>query len=306
MFRTSHEGPPSVSRARDLLNGRLFSFRGRGGAHGEQAVPRTEAVIQCLGPSPHRPRADSEHPSRSVMPVEPVRVTVEPMRSASPRPSLSAEGFALLRHRSRVTDFENPEQLEHVYLPEAESLVAAETGAAFAWALPRPVLRRAAAWTGGSEGVVRDGVAPVAHVDFSRAAVGALVDAAASRRGVGVPPWRRLVVYTLWRALNPPPQDRPLAICDMRTVAAADLAAADAIANPGALAYSTEFLMLRHSARHRWCWYPDMLPDEPLLFQQLDSDAVGVSGCPHVSIHAPSPHASPRVSIETRICAFFD
>lgn len=240
------------------------------------------------------------------MPVEQVRVPIENMRAASSHASLRAEGFALLRHQSGVTDFEDPEQLERVYLPETEALVAAETGASFAWALPRPVLRSAAAWAGGAAGVVRDGVAPVAHVDYSRASAGALVDAAASRRGVSAPPWRRLVLYTLWRALSPPPQDRPLAICDVRTVAPADLVAADAIANPGALTYSAEFLMLRHSPRHRWCWYPDMLPDEPLLFQQLDTAADGPSGCPHVSFFAEPAGGSPRVSIETRICAFFD
>jgi hypothetical protein len=154
--------------------------------------------------------------------------------------------------------------------------------------------------------VVNDGIAPVAHVDYSRASLAMLTEAAAARRGCATPKWRRLALFTIWRAISPPPQDWPLAICDVRTVRSEDLVAADAIANAGALAYSAEFLMLRQAPRHRWSYYPDMTADEVLLFQQLDSARQGPSGCPHVSFAAPSAQASPRVSIEARICAFFE
>jgi hypothetical protein len=267
-------------------------------------VSAAKAIINYVRPSPERPRADSEDPSRSVMPLAQVPVEIEDVRAAAP--SLDQEGFALVRHESRVSDFGDESVVDGVYLPEAEALVKAASGADRAWALPRPVLRSER--HGESEGaVIRDRIAMVAHIDYSPVSIPALVAAAAQRRGETAPPWRRLILYTVWRSLRPPPQDRPLALCDLSTVAAQDLVPADAIANPGALAYSAEFLMLLPSERHRWCYFPDMLPDEALVFQQLDSAATGPSGCPHTSfLLAGAAVPAPRLSIEARVCAFFD
>lgn len=281
-------------------------FRFRTGSKPLRPGVGREAVIQCLASSQVRPRADSEDPSRSVMPVEDVSVFVEDKRRAEVPPSLGEEGFTLLSHRSPFADFDDVERVERLYLPDIETLVAAETGASFAWALPRPVVRRAGVRGETRSRVVNDGIAPVAHVDYSPAALDALAEAAAGRRGRAAPAWHRLVLYTAWRAISPPPQDWPLAICDVRTVGPQDLVPADAIANAGALSYSAEFLMLRKSPRHRWGYFPDMVAEEVLLFRQLDSACDGPSGCPHVSFAAPSAAASPRVSIEVRICAFFD
>lgn len=264
----------------------------------------TKAVISYLRPSPARPRADSENPSRSVMPLVELPVSVEDARATAP--SLEREGFALLRHTSGVTDFTDETQVETVYFPEAEALVKAATGADRVWALPRPVLR-SEDHDGNGGRVIRDSTAPVAHVDYSLASIPALVEAAETRRGEKAPPWHRLLLLTVWRSLRPPPQDRPLALCDLATVAAQDLVPADAIANPGALAYSAEFLMLLPSPRHRWRYFPDMVPEEALVFQQLDSAAEGPSGCPHCSfLLAGARPAAPRLSIEARVCAFFD
>lgn len=240
------------------------------------------------------------------MPIVDVPVDVHDARRAVPAPGLSEEGFVLVQHRSRVREFNNAEALETVYLPEAEALVRELTGAAHAWALPRPVLRSAQHEAAARPGVVHDGTAPVAHVDYSAASVSLLAAAAAARRGRQAPAWRRLLLFTVWRSLRPPPQDRPLALCDLRTLADRDLVAADAIANPGALAHEAEFLMLLPSPVHRWCYFSDMVPEEALVFQQLDSAAAGPSGCPHTSFALSASAAVPRLSIEARVCAFFE
>ena len=264
------------------------------------------ATIGYLASSTRRPRADSQVPSRSVMPTVEVEILAHDMRGAFPAPSLEKEGFTLLRHESAVDDFGDARQVEDIYLPEAEALVKDATGARHAWALPRPVLR-SESHVHMPDGVIADRTAPVAHIDYSARSIPALVEAASSRRGVEPPSWKRFALYTLWRSLRPPPQDRPLALCDLRAVRTEDLVLADAIANPGALAYSAEFLMLLPGPHHRWCWFSDMVPAEALLFCQLDSAASGPSGCPHVSFVLPSAGPSePRLSIEARICAFFD
>jgi hypothetical protein len=241
------------------------------------------------------------------MPIVEVPVVAHDARSASPAPRLEAEGFALWAHRSQVDDFGDADQLEATYLPEVEDLVRRATGAAHAWALPRPVLRSKQHLQGSASGVVRDATAPVAHVDYSTGAIPDLIAAAERRRRGEVPDWSRFVLYTVWRSLRPPPQDRPLAICDVRTVDRADLIPADAIANPGSLSHQAEFLMLLPSRRHRWWYFSDMLPEEALIFQQVDSAADGPSGCPHTSFTAPVSADTPaRLSIEARVCAFFD
>ena len=145
------------------------------------------------------------------------------------------------------------------------------------------------------------------HIDHSPASIPMLIAAAEQRRGEGAPPWTRIAFYTVWRSLSEPPQDRPLALCDLRTVDESELVRADAIANPGSLAYQSEFLMLLHNARHRWSYFSNMVPGEALLFKQFDSAARGPSGCPHVSVRSPDAGAAvPRLSIEARVCAFFE
>ena len=241
------------------------------------------------------------------MPTIDRSVVVQDGRGSCPAPSLEREGFTLVRHRSRVDDFEDRDQIESLYLPEVEELIREATGASYAWALPRPVLRSQGHSAAKPPGVVKDSTAPVAHVDYSPKAIPDLVAAAQARRGASAPAWRRFALYTVWRSLRPPPQDRPLALCDLRTVGANDLVPADAIANPGALAHVAEFLMLLPNPTHRWVFFPDMIPEEALLFQQLDSTATGPSGCPHTSFPLPAAGASvPRLSIEARVCAFFE
>ena len=265
------------------------------------------AVLKYLGCASRRPRADSDDPSRSVMPIVEVPVTARDARKSSPPPSLDAEGFALLAHRSRVDDFGDADQLETIYLAEVEELVKAATGASHAWALPKPVLRSESHSPDRAAGVIRDSTAPVAHVDYSAGAIPDLIAAAQGRRPEAPPLWERFVLYTVWRSLRAPPQDRPLALCDLRSVDPKDLVPADAIANPGALSYSAEFLMLLPNPRHRWSYFADMLPGEALLFQQLDSATDGPSGCPHTSFALPGSRATAaRLSIEARVCAFFD
>lgn len=271
----------------------------------ERRGPGFHATIIYLRASSVAPRADSDDPSRSVMPTEEVRAFIHDLRGAAP-PSLDEEGFALIDQRTAVRDFTDPDELDRVYLPEAEELVRAATGASAAWSLPRPVLRseRHGHLEGG---VVRDRTAPMPHVDYPSTSIPFLIGAAEQRMGRPAPPWRRFRLYNLWRSLSEPPQDRPLALCDLRTVDARDLVSAEAIANPGALAYSTEFQMLLPNPRHRWCYFSDMTPGDVLLFQQVDSAATGPSGCPHTSVSAPrAKGAVPRLSLEVRVCAFFD
>jgi hypothetical protein len=59
---------------------------------------------------------------------------------------------------------------------------------------------------------------------------------------------------------------------------------------------------------HRWLFYPDMVPEEMLLFKGFDSDPTATSfRTPHSAFDDPitSRDARPRHSIELRAMAFF-
>ncbi len=308
MIPIGDQAPRPGSRPKDWLSHAWSRVRGGWGTgRSEQGEAGFHAPIAYLRDSRTRPRADSEDPSRSVMPTRIESVFVRDLRRSVPAPSLDREGFVLLEHRSSVSDFTDPEQLENIYLAEAEDVVRNATGAACAWALPCPVLRSESHKAAARPGVIRDGTAPMPHIDHPVASIPLLIAAAAKRRARSAPPWSRFVLYNLWRSLREPPQDRPLVLCDLRTVDSADLVAADAVANPGGLAYRSEFLLLLHNERHLWCCFSNMVPEELLLFQQLDSAASGPSGCPHASVSAPClGPALPRLSLEARVCALFD
>jgi len=94
-------------------------------------------------------------------------------------------------------------------------------------------------------------------------------------------------------------EDRPLALCDSRSVAPEDLVATDRII-PN---FVGEVYYLTHNPRHKWYWLEKQTPCEPFAFVMYDTKE-GSHGrfCPHVSFVNPrsSKGATPRESIETR------
>jgi hypothetical protein len=119
---------------------------------------------------------------------------------------------------------------------------------------------------------------------------------------------RRSAQYNVWRALTPPPQDVPLAVCDARSVVAEDLIPADAIFDhDGAVAFSFEALLLRHSPRQRWVYYSNMSCDEALIFKTNDTDRNCAHCVPHGAFDNPDCPADvlPRASLEMRGIAYW-
>jgi len=267
---------------------------------------QSHATIRYVAEGISRVRADRIEPERRNMPFVDREAIVHDMRDAEDPPSLVREGFTLVRHQSCVTNFMDATQIEEIYLPEAERLVKQATGATRVFALPRPILRSLQHQLGDTD-MIKDGVGTIAHLDLTANSVDACIAAALARANVAVAGPVRAQLFTVWRSLRPPPQDRPLALCDMRTVAIEDLVPGDAVGNPGGPELELEYYMLKANNSHRWCYYSGMAPDEALIFRQFDSMTQGVSGCPHVSfIDRKNTDALPRLSIEARVCAFYD
>ena len=261
----------------------------------------TRALIAYAGRSLPRPRYYANDHSRDVLDITLIEMEVADVRAREP--TLDGAGFTLIPHRSAVGDFADRAALEALHRGEIIALVQELSGADLVLVGSPGILRF-------SERAPQSGVldnsrpARFAHVDVSDATAAAFAQRAA-------PPGRQLarfVHYNVWRALSPPPQDVPLAVCDARTVSATDLIAADAVFDsPGKPEWSFEGLVLAHAPAHRWCWFPDMHRDEALIFKTHDSDRSRAHCVPHVAFdHSACPaHAAPRASIEMRALALW-
>jgi len=260
-----------------------------------------QALIAYAGRRVGRPRYYANDHSRDVLDIAPVEMHIADARGVSP--TLDEQGFTLIAHPSAVADFTDRAAVEARHRPEIIELVAALSGADRVLVNSPGILRF-------SERSPHSGVldnsrpARFAHVDVSDATAALFAQRAA-------PAGRQLarfVHYNIWRAISAPPQDVPLAVCDARSVAAADFLAADAVFDkPGEPEWSFEGLLLAHAQGHRWHWFPDMRRDEALVFKTHDSEPGRAHCVPHVAFDNTScpADAAPRASIEMRALALW-
>ncbi len=240
---------------------------------------------------------------RSVL-VRDARRSPEPM-------TLQTCGFELARHVSDV-DFYDDARAEAAYAAEIEPLLLDLTGADKAVLFgPR---RRHLTQSGGE--VLQ--AAPDVHVDYAAPDSRAIAQRLLGEEGAERIPYRRFMAINIWRALTPPPQDRPLAVCDARSVvtqsgALNGLMLVDAMPLPDEildqqpeLPPSRNGFLFHFDPAHRWYYYPDMTAEEVLLFKLYDSTETGPWRCPHVSFADPTVKgARPRESYEIRSFVYF-
>jgi hypothetical protein len=261
----------------------------------------TRAMIAYAGRSLPRPRYYANDHNRDVLDITLIEMDVADARTRAP--TLDGAGFTLVTHQSAVTDFADRAAVEAVHRAEIVALVHELSGADLVL-VNSPGILRFSERSPHSGALDNSRPARFAHVDVSD-------DTAAAFAQRAAPPGRplaRFVHYNIWRALSPPPQDVPLAVCDARSVAAADLIAADAVFDsPGKPEWSFEGLVLAHAGAHRWHWFPDMQRDEALVFKTHDSDRRRAHCVPHVAFdHRACPgDAAPRMSIEMRALALW-
>jgi hypothetical protein len=270
-----------------------------------EAKGGVEAEIRYLSDASVRPRIDAENPAATVVSFREYRVRFHDLRESPQPPSLEREGFAFLPHRSEVGDFGDPRQ-HTAYRTELEQLVRTVTGSSQVYVSPIVVLR-SSSHQPYQEGVIADAVANAVHADRTDRSVWSEVYRTLRHYDIDAVPEGRVVAYNVWRALTPPPQDFPLALCDLRTVREDHLVRADSIRNPANGGESIEFYLATFDPGHRWCYFSDLTRDEVLLFKQFDTAARGPSGCPHTAFRDPqctTPLAT-RLSVEARAYVFF-
>lgn len=232
--------------------------------------------------------------------ADPQRVSIRNARPLAAQLSLDTHGFCLARHRTAVRNFLDADELKAVYYPEMERLVQEVSGAARAVLFDHTVRH-------GDQAVresklLREPVLYV-HNDYT--------EASAPRRLREILPdeadallARRFAIIQVWRPLTVIVRN-PLAIADARSIAPEDLIASER-RYPHRVG---ETYRLRYNRAHAWYQFPNMAPEEAIVFKVYDSAKDGRARfTPHTSFDDPATPADapPRESIEARMFAFFD
>lgn len=231
-------------------------------------------------------------------------ISVEDARTLSETPKLSTHGFALARHRTRVSDFHDPAQIPALF-EESRELVRMLTGCVACKVLNFQYRNSPlGTWTGDRNrlraSMVRE--EPLFHTDvtpYAEFSLNAVADD------------RHFRIFTLWRNCDPghPVRTMPLAVCDLRSVMREDIVLADSLdrKNPPRIGYSYR---LAHRPTQRWHYFPAMARDEVLVHKQYDTleEAPHRRGVFHGAVADPAagPDAPPRLTVELRLMALFE
>jgi hypothetical protein len=253
----------------------------------------------------------TEDESRSTMETRPGRpVWVTDARGATT--DLDREGFVLVPHRSGVADFDRIQEdaaVDQRYVEEMAAVLTEVTGAVRVFMLGNGKKRYGESAVEKWRRLANAKPARYPHADNTdRSATGMVEMIASFVPDLDLADHPRWALYNLWRAITPPPQDVPLAVCDARTVSTGDEVTVTALTverGAGDIRHDTTGYV--HSPRHRWHYFRDMTPDEVLVFKAHDTDPARSCRVPHTAFDDPScpPGTPTRASVEIRGLALF-
>ena len=242
----------------------------------------------------------------------PYEVTVRNGRMAERPFTLDEHGFCLAHHTTDIADWATQYAPDSAYAAQVCDVVRGLTGADLV--VPMGGMIR----TSGLTSDLMQPPAAEAHVDFTTRSARKVAERMyriARPEGAG---YSRFICFSLWRAITPPPQDMPLALCESGSVGDDEgtpntkidvdqIPTGDALLAP--IPGEEDMIaatIFHHSPDHRWWYFPDMTPDEVLLIKFNDSDHSRAWRCPHTAfVDRSRPDAVQRRSIEFRSVAFF-
>ena len=233
--------------------------------------------------------------------MDPRLVRIHNARVQYPEFVLDRAGFQLVGHRARMREFDNETQIRSIYYAETAELVKKAVGATDVLVFDHNI--RSSQHLVENE-VLRQPSTSV-HGDYTEASAPRRVRQLLPTREAERRLARPFSFINVWRPLDHPVYDRPLALCDARTMKREDFVRTT-------LRYrdrTGEIYTYRCKANQRWYYYPLMQPDEVLLLKCFDSRTDGRARfVAHTSFDDPTspPGAPARKSIELRTIAFFD
>lgn len=241
----------------------------------------------------------------------PRAVTITNARLMPEAFSLDVEGFTLARHTTKVTDFNDDDQLDSIYAPEIEALIARAAGgtSAVVYDHTRRSTNRAHRETYAS----RDPV-PAPHSDYTDASAFQRMRDKFGDAGAEERLKCRFSIVNAWRSMGGTLEQWPLTVCDARTIDEAALTQTrrEAPVRPDPSFEYNRPSETRHAIfdpAHKWYWFPRMTADEVLLFKNYDTRTDGTARYAlHSAFEDPDTpaNAAPRETIETRAFVFYD
>ncbi len=235
-------------------------------------------------------------------------------RAAAKAPSLHGEGFQLVSHPSDTVDGRLDELMAppglltqsealRAYWAETIPLILRMSGA-------REVLPLHASTVRYSPALRNDKAMTPAgwpHVDYDTRESEVQLKETLELNDAQPAPFSRYVMYQCWQVLSPPPQDFPLAMCDGRTVKPGDMVPIEYHMKTPERDVIYQSSGARFSPRHDWWYFPDMTPQELLVFIGFDSALGDDFKTLHVAIaDETQARPVPRISLETRYFALFE
>lgn len=265
-----------------------------------------EATINYLRPGVERPvyiasRGGADAALSIGAEFDERAVQIHDARLLNPPASLDVQGFCLVPHDTCVHDFYNLESQRAAYETEIVALVQKATGAESALVFDH-TLRSDSRRVRGQHSTREP--AAIIHNDYTDASAekrlrDLLPDEEAERR-LG----KRFAIINVWRSINGPVINSPLAICDFSTAAPADFVASERRAQERI----GELELVTYNPQHRWYYFSEQQYNEALLLKTFDSATDGrARRVAHTAFTNPlaPPDAPPRESIESRLMVFF-
>jgi hypothetical protein len=246
--------------------------------------PSVMATINYCGTEGLRPKLkfDLTDVANSVSgPRDSREVTIRNARQAEDDLSFDGSGFTLITTLTAVSDFDDPDQIENIYYPEVEDLLKRMLGAEDVFVFghihrtDEPEATRERMESKAPLDRSRSGPAGGAHVDFDQESVETYVEELAGDRAESLSK-KWVVNVNLWRGTSKV-QRMPLALCDGSTAERDQMIPVDMYNAVGPNSTTKVGLNLQYNPAHRWYSYPEMTPDEVLVFKTYDSDPAGGS-----------------------------
>jgi hypothetical protein len=232
-------------------------------------------------------------------------ITVRDIRGRESAFNLDIHGFEIAHFKTSLhpLDFEDNSVIYTRYFPESEEWLKRKLGAARVTAFEHQIRRH-------QEGLVDDPVAAYhqpltgAHCDQTPESMDSRIRFHLGDEADELLKHRHQVI-NIWRPLNGPTRDYPLAVCEYSSIAQCDLLRSDLIFPH----YEGENYLLHENPEHKWFYISDQMPWEVWLLKNQDSIRDGRAT---MSAHAAFPlelsSSEPialRQSIELRCLVFY-
>lgn len=240
-------------------------------------------------------------------------IPVQDLRGREHEYSFEENGFAVLQMDTSLTleDFTDPVKIAKIYCREVAASILGYLKGSFVQVIDWEIRRRHPQFPFSKEFVntmdkpIMGQPAMQAHVDSSPESVRTLIKVL-NGEDEGERLMRKPYVYVnIWKPLKGPVRDWPLALCNASTCDLKDLVWSDVVWSSS----QTENAPMRYSPKQEWHYLSNQMPNELLLFRQIDREYDTKRPVGHNSFQNPlatDQKVSYRESIELRALVYFD